>query len=554
GGGDINGDGFDDVIVGAPHAFIHGHYNGSGVSYVIFGKASGFNATMNMSSLDGNNGFSLIGGESYDLSGYSVSIVGDINGDGLDDLIIGAPVESRGVGAGSSYIMFGRTSGFEAEIDLSDLDGNNGFRLNGINNHTGRSLSNAGDMNGDGFSDLMIGAQDFAYIVFGKASGFAAEVNLADLDGNNGFRLEQVATYDDLGRSVSGAGDINGDGFDDVIVGASGADTNGMDSGSSYVIFGKASGFTATMDLSKLDGTNGFRLDGTNNYSLSGSSVSGAGDINGDGFDELLVGEPFSGANGNSSGANYIIFGKASGFSATLALADLDGRNGFRIDGLTAYDGLGGGSSAGDVNGDGFDDLIMSAAGADPNGINSGSSYVIFGSRDFGKKDVPEIMGTLGDDILRGTSAAEILEGGDGIDLLIGGGGADVFRGGAGVDHIKIPDLAFQKIDGGSGNDVLHLGGKDLNLDLTVQGDQLASIEIICIYGRGNNNLSLTAGDVTELSDTTNVLKLHGNAGDHVTVLDKGWVDDGATGFYHRYTNEDAALLVGANLAIDFIA
>lgn len=228
--------------------------------------------------------------------------------------------------------------------------------------------------------------------------------------------------------------------------------------------------------------------------------------------------------------------------------------NGFRIDGLAAYDGLGGGSSAGDVNGDGFDDLIMSAAGADPNGINSGSSYVILGSRDFGKKDLPEIMGTPGDDILRGTPAAENFEAGDGIDLLIGRGGADIFYGGAGVDHIKVPDLDFQSIDGGSGNDILHLEGASLDLDLAVYGDQLSNIETICIYGRGTNTLSLTADDVMSLSDTTDTLKLHGNKDDHITVLDVGWVDEGTTGFYHRYTNGDAVLLIGANLAVDFIA
>jgi hypothetical protein len=105
---------------------------------------------------------------------------------------------------------------------------------------------------------------------------------------------------------------VNGDGFDDVIVGAIGADPNGSYSGSSYVVFGKASGFSATMELSSLDGSNGFRLDGMAEGDDSGRSVSSAGDVNGDGFDDLIVGASSADLNGNdSSGSSYIIFGRS---------------------------------------------------------------------------------------------------------------------------------------------------------------------------------------------------------------------------------------------------
>ena len=107
-------------------------------------------------------------------------------------------------------------------------------------------------------------------------------INLSSLDGNNGFRMDGVIDHGILGRSVSGAGDINGDGFDDVIIGASGAHTN-------YVVFGKAAGFNATFDLPTLDGSNGFRLDPPVGDS-SGFSVSDAGDVNGDDFDDVIVG------------------------------------------------------------------------------------------------------------------------------------------------------------------------------------------------------------------------------------------------------------------------
>ena len=201
-------------------------------------------------------------------------------------------------------------------------------------------------------------------------------INLSSLGGSNGFRLDGVATNDRSGSSVSTAGDVNGDGFDDLIVGAHQADPNGTNSGSSYVVFGKAAGFSAAMDLSSLDGNNGFRLDGVTASDRLGISVSNAGDVNGDGFDDVIVGA--NGA-GRDSGSSYVVFGQASGFSATMNLSSLNGSNGFRLNGVAGDFSGGSVRTAGDVNGDGFTDLIVGAQLADPNGVNSGSSYVVFG-------------------------------------------------------------------------------------------------------------------------------------------------------------------------------
>ena len=160
---------------------------------------------------------------------------------------------------------------------------------------------------------------------------------------------------------------MNGDGFGDVIIGASEADPNGSSSGASYVVFGRTSGFAANLDLSTLDGSNGFKLSGVAQDDRSGGSVSAAGDVNDDGFDDLLIGAANADPNGPYSGASYVVFGKASGFRANLDLSTLDGSNGFKISGV-AEDDLAGGSvsDAGDVNGDGFGDLIIGATGADP--------------------------------------------------------------------------------------------------------------------------------------------------------------------------------------------
>jgi hypothetical protein len=388
--GDVNGDGFDDLIIGAHRADPNG--NASGASYVVFGKSTGFSANLELLSLDGNNGFQINGEAAFDYSGFSVSSAGDINGDGFDDLIIGAYfADPNGSGSGASYVVFGKSSGFSANLELSSLDGSNGFQINGeaAFDLSGFSVSNAGDVNGDGFDDLIIGAyladpnssgSGTSYVVFGKSSGFTANLELSSLDGNNGFQINGEAAFDLSGFSVSSAGDINGDGFDDLIIGAHRADPNGNDSGASYVVFGKSSGFSANLQLSSLDGNNGFQINGEATYDFSGISVSGVGDINGDGFDDLIIGAYFADPNGSTSGASYVVFGKSSGFTANLQLSSLDGSNGFQINGVTAVDLSGFSvSSAGDVNGDGFDDLIIGAYRADPNGSGSGASYVVFG-------------------------------------------------------------------------------------------------------------------------------------------------------------------------------
>ena len=393
--GDINGDGVEDVIIGAPDE-----------SYVVFGgRDVGNGGSLNLSGLDGINGFVIISNDDSDSSGYSVSGAGDINGDGVDDVIIGAQsADPNGVdGAGRSYLVFGGGNvGSGGLFNLSDVDGINGFVINGINERdsSGSSVSGAGDIDGDGVDDVIIGAR-FAsygagesYIVFGGIDvGNSGSLNLSALDGANGFVINGIDENDLSGTPVSGAGDINGDGVGDVIISAERADPNDVDdAGENYVVFGGIGvGSGGSLNLSALDGVNGFVINGIDENDLSGRSVSGAGDVNGDGIDDVIIGAILAGgedANGvGGAGESYVVFGGRDIIvGGSLNLSDLDGVNGFVINGIDAGDFSGYSvSGAGDINGDGVDDVIIGAVSAAPNGVSgAGESYVVFGNRDIG--------------------------------------------------------------------------------------------------------------------------------------------------------------------------
>ncbi len=240
--GDVNNDGYDDVIVGARQgdAFNNAKAN-AGESYLVFGSPTPL-ATIDLA-VAGTSFVPIYGADAADQSGFSVSGAGDLNGDGFDDLLIGAPLTGASgnakAAAGETYVLLGRAT-FPASIDLSTA-GSASMILFGadVGDGSGRSVSAAGDVNGDGFDDLIIGADlgDAAnnakldagesYVYFGRTT-LPATLDLASAAAFTGLRIFGADAGDRSGISVSGAGDVNNDGFDDLLIGAFTADALGM--------------------------------------------------------------------------------------------------------------------------------------------------------------------------------------------------------------------------------------------------------------------------------------------------------------------------------------
>ncbi len=525
--GDVNGDGIDDVIVGAMYADPNGIDRG-GESYVVFGgNALDETPSIDLATLDGANGFIINGVHLAEFTGISVSSAGDVNGDGFADVIVGGFqtfLEGPNT-AGKGYVVFGGADvGNTGVIELASLDGTNGFTLNGVEpgDQCGISVSSAGDINEDGLDDLIIGAQrassngidetGASYVVFGRADiGSGGSIELASLDGTDGFVINGVAEDDRVGFPVSSAGDVNADGVADLIIGARHVDVNGaVDAGASYVVFGGAGvGSTGSIDLASLDGTNGFILNGAEENDNTGVGVSSAGDLNGDGVGDLVIGAFTASPNGIvQAGASYVVFGGAGvGAAGSIELASLHGANGFILTGISEDDLFGVSvSSAGDLNDDGIDDLIIGANQASANGNSTtGICYVVFGDPGVGATGevvLSSLNGTNGFR-LTGISAFDrfgnsVSNAGDlnndGVeDIVVGAPRAngDPFRN-AGECYI---------IFGGSGvgandpSNVVPLG--DINTSCEVNSDDLA----ILLANWGEDDADLNGDGVTDSAD-----------------------------------------------------
>ncbi|MCB1588772.1 MAG: FG-GAP repeat protein, partial [Xanthomonadales bacterium] len=371
----------------------------SGRTYVIYGRLQSdpFPAILPLGDLDASRGFVINGAATYDQSGRVTAAIGDVNGDGLDDLAVGASgTDFYGSASGSTYVLFGNASvAFSGVVELSELDGSNGFRIDGAEAfaNSGVAVTRAGDFNADGIDDVVIGAVNAnrsdlnpfgtgsAFVLLGRPPSlpFPASLSLSAVKPAKALRLDGELDQSSAGFVVDGGTDINGDGYDDVVIGAYRTDFNGTASGSAYVVFGGPDVIPPDrrLDLSDLDGSNGFRIDGTAEGDEAARSVSFPGDFNGDGRADLLVPAERADIAGPSSGSSYLIYGRPLDrpYSPQMTLGSLASTEALRIDGREIdYAGVSV-SAAGDMNGDGLQDLLVGTLG----GGEGGGVYVVFG-------------------------------------------------------------------------------------------------------------------------------------------------------------------------------
>lgn len=337
--GDINNDGYDDVIVGAP--YWHGNASDGGKAYVFLGSNTGLGitATWSMDGPQAGAGF-----------GSAVGTAGDVDGDGYDDILVGAPAHSTALTKpGRAYLYLGAASGVSATSPWS-------YDYTAQYSGFANSLDAAGDVNGDGYSDVIIGAtwRDEALVFYGSNSGL-----------NSAPDWSVSSPDDQLGYAVSTAGDVNNDGYDDVIIGAITYSNGQTDEGQALVYYGSASGLypnpSWTYEFNQADTQFGY-------------SVASAGDVNGDNYDDILVGAPYYDNGHTDEGGAFLFFGSGSGISNTPD---------WSVESNTTNSNLGYYvATAGDVNGDGYDDMLVGAP-MDENGqANEGVVSLYYGSGD----------------------------------------------------------------------------------------------------------------------------------------------------------------------------
>jgi hypothetical protein len=400
GAGDFNGDGIDDVIVGARLAGT----NQVGAAYVIYGQRTDDLQNVDLAQIattQAARGMEILGAAQFDNTGEAVGGGRDINFDQVDDVIVAAPSADNNdrLTSGSAYVIYGQQTADPADVDLTKIvnaQAGRGMEIDGAvpNDIAGFSVAMSRDLNDDGIADALIGApgagnnmrnqSGSVYVIYGMNGDDVPDVDLAKITSTqaaSGMRIDGAGVLDGLGQSVAGDRDLNGDGIDDAIIGAP---RNRNDAGAAYVIYGRP-GDAPDVDLAKLGMTQnvrGMRILGAIGGIETGWIVDSGRDVNGDGRPDAIVTAPDASNNHFDSGAAYVIFGQQAADPKDVQLSKIttsQASRGLRIDGAARDDkaGFTAAASAGDLNADGPADVLVGTPFARNNGPDSGSAYVV---------------------------------------------------------------------------------------------------------------------------------------------------------------------------------
>ncbi len=362
--GDFNGDGVSDIAAGNSTSNANGQ--DSGVLFVAFGNSQ-LPTSLRGSDLTGSNGFIVYGTNPGDRLGSGVSAC-DINLDGRSDILVGA--NGVATNAGIVAVIYGTTMP-QSPLTWIQLDGARGFRVTGTQSSSfGIKIQCAGDLAGDAAQDVLIGSGSGIRLFQHNPQTLPVVIDSSTMPF---FSVPQES----VSQRIASLGDVNGDGIDDFAAGSGNHIQGNFSYDAVYVIYGRADG-----GFGPWPGTpeTGILFVPVQHNGGFGVSIAGLGDINGDGIDDIAIGEPFrdlGGAFGIDVGVAYVIYGRQGGL-LPIDFNSIPSDVGFRIVGELTGDGFGRVASVGDVNRDGVPDLGVGALGADFNGSGSGSFYVMY--------------------------------------------------------------------------------------------------------------------------------------------------------------------------------
>jgi serralysin len=368
--GDLDGDGVPDLVVGAP---VQSGGSSGGKAYVLFMNANG-TVKASQEIADGiGGGPSLMLGDYF---GHSVASIGDLDGDGIGDIAVGADKDDTGgYNRGAVHVLFMNVNG-TVKASTKIANGTLGVPLLVNGDRFGSSLASLGDLDGDGVADLAVGAtgdgpySGAVHVLFMRANG-TVKSSTRIASGVNGGPTH--ADFDEFGIGTASLGDLDGDGITELAVGAFRDDTGGLGRGAVYVLFMNANG-TVKMSTKIASGTGGGPTLGDGDY--FGRSVASLGDLDGDGIGDLAVGAYRDESVGTSRGAVHLLFLNANGTvkrSEKIAQGSGGGPN------LANDDRFGSALSAiGDLDGDGVIELAAGAETDRTGGIGRGAVHVLF--------------------------------------------------------------------------------------------------------------------------------------------------------------------------------